>query len=903
MSDFAIGQRWLSETEIELGLGIVTNVTGRQISILFPASGEERAYAAQQAPLTRFVLDIEEEAQHADGWHFQVTDIEHQQGILVYLGLRDGEAVQVPETQLHFQVQLSSPLTRLLAGQFSRVNHFNLRQQANQAMQQWLNHPGRGLMGARVELLEHQLYIAHTIGQRHAPRVLLADEVGLGKTIEAGLIIQSQLLNAYAQRVLIQVPDSLLHQWMIELRRRFNLFFTIIDEGYCEAAAEDGENPFLQTQLALCPASLLTNRSQGDDLTAQQPTPLAHALEAGWDLLVVDEAHQLSSEQREQIGQMSEHGGLLLLTATPDQAGAESHFEQLHLLDPKRFSELQDFIAEQQHYQQIAKQAEQLTQDDENLSQLLDEHGTGRVLMRNTRANIKGFPQRRYHFHPLLETSEHAALDEPSPNGDGALSEKVEWLQNFAKARPQEKILVLMTHQADVEEAAALLRIHYGRHSALFHQGMTLLERDRAAAFFADTEDGAQILLSSEIGGEGRNFQFARHLVMFDLPMHPDKLEQRIGRLDRIGQLAAFDIHVPAVVGSNTARLAQWYEEGMRAFSQPNATGHQLMQLLGDELTTQLTANDHDFSNFISRTQQHVENIRSLMAAGRDRLLELNSCRPQQAQQIKAAILATEQGTELATFMFAFWEQFGVQVEDKDDQRLIIKPSQNFAANGLPGLDEEGSLVTFNRQTALHYDDVQFLTWEHPQVLTALDLVITDNHGSACLGILKNKALPTGHWFVECYIRASLPQAPALDLEKLYPTQPVRLLLDSQGRDLSQSINAVTLDKQLHFVNKKSAANMIKALRKPLQTVVKKGVSEAEESLQEACREAAQVRLRTLDREIERLQHLQARNPSVRDDEIDALQQQREAWQKAFAEPQISIDSMRVIVNAGVDAP
>ena len=290
------------------------------------------------------------------------------------------------------------------------------------------------------------------------------------------------------------------------------------------------------------------------------------------------------------------------------------------------------------------------------------------------------------------------------------------------------------------------------------------------------------------------------------------------------------------------------------------------------------------------------------MAAGRDRLLELNSCRPQQAQQIKAAILATEQGTELATFMFAFWEQFGVQVEDKDDQRLIIKPGQNFAANGLPGLDEEGSLVTFNRQTALHYDDVQFLTWEHPQVLTALELVMTEQHGSVCVAILKNKALPAGHWFLELNIRASLPQAPTLGLEQLYPTPMVRILSDAQGRDLSAKISAQTLDKQIHFVNKKTAAQLTKALRKPLQSVVKTQMEQAQEQLMVNCAEAAEVKLQQLDIEIERLVHLQAKNPSIRDDEVEALKARRQQWQNAFANPQISLDSMRLIVNAGGDS-
>lgn len=881
MTEFAIGQRWLSETEIELGLGIVTGLNGRQVSILFPANGETRAYASNNAPLTRYQLEPEETALHSDNWSFEVQRVDNVEGLLIYHGEHEGTAVQIAETQLHYQVQLSSPLTRLLAGQFDRLSHYELRQQASVAMRHWLEHSARGLLGARIDLLPHQLYVAHSVGSRAKPRVLLADEVGLGKTIEAGLIMQMQLLNGDASRVLIRAPDSLLHQWMIELRRRFNLAFSIIDESYIEAAAESGENPFEQVQLALCPASLLDD----EDILMQ-------AMACTWDLLVVDEAHQLSPVQRENIRDLSEESGLLLLTATPDQGGADTHFAQLNLLDPQLFHDLAAFRTEQSHYQQIADKASELEADSDALNALLDEHGTGRVLMRNTRANVSGFPQRRYHPHEL-------SFDALS---DSELTCKTTWLHEFARQQVGEKILVMMQSQLQVEEVAALLRIKYGRHTAQFHEGMTLLERDRAAAFFADTEDGAQILLSSEIGGEGRNFQFARHLVMFDLPSHPDKLEQRIGRLDRIGQLEAFDIHVPTIAGSTDARLAQWYDQGMQAFTQPNATGHALIQRLGKQLKTGLAGDDEQFAELLRTTEREVTAIREQLAAGRDRLLELNSCRMSVANPLQKSITLSDESTELATFMFNFWDQFGVEVEDKDDQRLIIKPGQNFAANGLPGLDEEGSLVTFHRRTALHYDDVQFLTWEHPQVLTALELVMTENHGSACVAILKNKALPAGHWFVELNVRASLPQAPTVGLEKLYPTPMVRVLGDSQGRDLSTKINAQTLTRQLHFVNKKAAAQMVKALRKPIQDVVKTLLEQAGQQLVTACHEAATVRLHRLEQEITRLQHLQSKNPSIRADEIATLQAYRDAWQAAFNAPQISLDSMRVIVNAGVDS-
>ena len=105
-------------------------------------------------------------------------------------------------------------------------------------------------MGSRTSLLPHQIYIANEVGQRHAPRVLLADEVGLGKTIEAGMIIQQQMLTGRASRILVLVPPSLLHQWLVEMLRRFNLHFSLFDTDRLAEMPEG--NPFETEQLVLC---------------------------------------------------------------------------------------------------------------------------------------------------------------------------------------------------------------------------------------------------------------------------------------------------------------------------------------------------------------------------------------------------------------------------------------------------------------------------------------------------------------------------------------------------------------------------------------------------------------------------------------------------------------------------
>ena len=105
------------------------------------------------------------------------------------------------------------------------------------------------------------------------------------------------------------------------------------------------------------------------------------------------------------------------------------------------------------------------------------------------------------------------------------------------------------------------LRTREGIRCTVFHEGMSLLERDKSAAYFADPDTGAQVMLCSEIGSEGRNFQFSHHLVLFDLPLNPDLLEQRIGRLDRIGQKNVVQIHVPYLQDTPQRTLIRWYHE------------------------------------------------------------------------------------------------------------------------------------------------------------------------------------------------------------------------------------------------------------------------------------------------------------------------------------------------------
>ncbi len=223
------------------------------------------------------------------------------------------------------------------------------------------------------------------------------------------------------------------------------------------------------------------------------------------------------------------------------------------------------------------------------------------------------------------------------------------------------------------------------------------MERDRAAAAFADEEEGCQVLVCSEIGSEGRNFQFCRHLVMFDLPLHPDQLEQRIGRLDRIGQRHAIEIHVPVFAASPGAKLLRWFRDGMDAFSAPHGIGNEIFDAFGDALADALL-DDEALEEVITETRALFESRLAEREAGRNRLLELNACRHERAEAVAAAIGELDEDRALPRYLDLALDIFGVDSQELGGgiQHLVAGPQM---LDGLPGLakGEEGFSATFSR--------------------------------------------------------------------------------------------------------------------------------------------------------------------------------------------------------------
>jgi ATP-dependent helicase HepA len=349
MQNFHPGQRYTSEGEPELGVGIVMETTHGRVKLAFPDAGEVRMYSVDNPPLLRLLFKPGDKIADVEGRTMTVEVVREDGDLMLYLG----EGRVISEEELGDVAAQHGVDDRLLRGDVDTPRTFALRRRTLYNDHRRRISPVSGFIGGRIDLIPHQLYIAHEVSSRYAPRVLLSDEVGLGKTIEACLILHRLLLSGRISRVLILVPESLVHQWFVELLRRFNLWFSIFDEERCEAIEEgapDG-NPFYEDQLIICSTAFLA----GSQKRAQQ------ALAADWDMLVVDEAHHLewSVEQAspeymivDSLSRVAE--GLLLLTATPEQLGLESHFARLRLLDPERYSDYDSFKNESQDNRAIA---------------------------------------------------------------------------------------------------------------------------------------------------------------------------------------------------------------------------------------------------------------------------------------------------------------------------------------------------------------------------------------------------------------------------------------------------------------------------------------------------------------------------------------------------------------------
>ncbi len=959
MSDWVVGQRCASKGEPALGLGIVKHVGARRVQVIFPATGAERTYPAERAPLRRVAFEPGDVVRDNEGVSFVVQEVKEQNGVLFYLG----DAEILPETELNHAIVFSKPHQKLLAGQVNKPWEFDLRHWTWQLKNMRIGSACHGFVGPRIELIPHQLYIAQEAASRRRPRVLLSDEVGLGKTIEAGLIFHRQWVTGEVKRALCLTPGQLVTQWLTELYRKFNVLFSImtLDQAEELAKTHPDMNPYLAHQCVL----------QNIEPVLIEPELREAIVQVEWDLVIVDEAHHLfwSDEEFSPAYELVEDlskvcGGMLLLTATPRQLGVESHFGRLKLLDPDRFDSLAHFLDESKLYSQLADLADRVLQGevagvkkeiaalfpndhklidlaptakkkgqdrvDAFVRALVDRHGTGRIVFRNHRKVLSGYPKRIIHPIPLepgqayriflekalpaianMDLAQRLLAGAPAfqpghlagklPENQKTLQRawredpRLAWLLAFLRERTNDKFLLICSRKSVALALQEWLGLAKDIDVAVFHEDLTLLERDRQAAYFAKPE-GARLLICSEIGSEGRNFQFANQLILFDMPLNPALLEQRIGRLDRIGQRHDIHIYAPFAEGSPLEYLYRWYQEGLNAFEQHLEEGDYIFENLREKMSIifESTRDPALIEGFIAESKAFATRLLETIHRGRDRLLELNSFDSKKAEALIAEIKSLEDHERLKDYMDQVFELFGVLVEDQDELATqIIRPSPQMFIESFPGLPDDGLEATYQREAAVIREELTFLSHDHPMVTGAMDLVLNLERGVTSFAVWKQA--PEPGILLQCLHALECPGGDDARLARYLPPTPIMIAVDQNKRprpDLLQRLEEVKLEQgPVSKLHKQRPA--LTEIVESLLPIVEEAAEEVAAGLRER---AEQLAMNEQKEEYDRIKALMEINPGVRQEELEEIEENLNVVFNMLEDSKTRLDAVRLIL-------
>jgi len=794
---YYIGQRWYSEAEPELGLGIITQVESKVVQVLYSDSEQVRSYGFKTAPLKRFMLEVGDQLETSDGFTCEVLETNLEENIYFY---RTKTNV-IAETQLKAQINIDGPVDRLLIQNYDSPQFFNLRYQAYLANRDYQSFAQKGFLGAKIVLIPHQIFLCHDILKMPSPKVMLCDEVGLGKTIEASLILHSLIQREIVTSTIIVVPESLTNQWFVELYKKFSLNFEVLNSDHAaEINLENTSRYIISSQL------LKTDDKLRDQVLATK-----------WDMLIADETHQIPFFSQESIlantlkSINSQSHATLFLSATPEIMGLENLYSQLNTLDPERYTSFDKFKLQHESFQEVSmfiksfregnhdpgellkyiteQEQETLKTDEDTIQRIVDRFGAGRNYFRNSRSHLekytKLFTKRKCFDYPLQLSGKI--------NDKTVIDEKSKKLIDIIKSINENKIFVICHSKEIIQKLSRKLLEVDNYKIALFHSDQSLLERDRQAAYFSDP-DGAQILLSTEVGSEGRNFEFAHHMFLFDLPKLPDQLEQRIGRLDRIGQLNDISIHVPYIMNTFEHTLFHWYSDVLGAFSEFPKGGNSFYESNQEEIKNLLTSsyNEKTINKSLSRLKNEYQEYQKLNETGRDALLETRSFNPNIANHLISDIRNYEEASSCKDFLDLVFNEIGIDFEPLNSHSYFIRPSHNMLIPSYPGLLPDGMGITFEREYANHHQNVDLISWEHPIVKSAFDIILNSPLGNTT--VLTTDDLPRDIYF-EYIISLQCTDASKFESCTYLPYTPLRVLTGLTSGDLTLKIPKKAVDK------------------------------------------------------------------------------------------------------------
>ncbi|MDN4091785.1 DEAD/DEAH box helicase [Brevibacillus agri] len=421
----------------------------------------------------------------------------------------------------------------------------------------------------------HQLQTAERVLNDMRGRAILADEVGLGKTIEAGLIMKEYMVRGLAKKILVLVPASLVIQWTKELQQKFGI----------PAVAQKKEYMWRQHEVVVASID-----------TAKRDPHRRHVLDIDYDMLIIDEAHKLKNKRTRNYQFVKEirKKYCLLLTATPIQNEMDELYNLINLLKPGHLGHSTSFSSNYVEGKRQSKNSDKLREEIEKvmirnkrsdggiqftsrrvqsipieLSQeemelyegvtrfVRDQYQTGAGLF-NSLALItlqrEVCSSKEASFMTLYNMHQRTSEDSPLRGRILELVEMIKRIETHSKAAKtveliqeiNDKVIIFTEYRATQNYLQKYLHDH-GITSVPFRGGFKRSKKDWMTDLF---QNRAQVLIATEAGGEGINLQFCNQVINYDMPWNPMRVEQRIGRVHRLGQKRDVHIYNLSTVGT-----------------------------------------------------------------------------------------------------------------------------------------------------------------------------------------------------------------------------------------------------------------------------------------------------------------------------------------------------------------
>jgi ATP-dependent helicase HepA len=717
-----------------LGPGRVIAVHGRVVDVEFPVARTRLALAADSPALEPLDLRPGQRVRRLpSGAEARIA----RMGDDGRAALTDGTEASLDEL---WPLDEKDLVERLAAADLDPVEDFALRMDALQLAAAREADGLGSFLGGRIRLFPHQLYVAERATRTDPVRWLLADEVGLGKTVEACLVLNHLVRTRGIERCLVVAPSTLTIQWLGELWRKYHQVFVVLDEERLGDVARDFGptfNPFDAHRRVVTSIEMMV----------ADPRLTRWAVEAGVDLLVVDEAHHLRRPKGhpgepayraiEPITRLGRH--VLLLTATPLEDDPRGFYRLLQLLRP-----------------------DELPTEDALERRLASAEPLAPCTSSTRRADIGGLPPRR----PMPVVIDDAEGWEPRRTLEDALRAQARTDDALARKRARERLqralssgaslsAVLSPEERDLRrlaeasdrsdprlawlaeharrwkeagektlvfasdlETVELVRTELSRRaqlaSGVFHERLSPARRDIEVARLR-LPSGPSLLVSTEAGGEGRNFEFCHRLVLYDLPWNPVTVEQRIGRLDRIGRTRDVEVvYFPPPRGLG-ARVARAYED-VGVFHEPLAALEPELATLRQAIeraALEPEASEPLLGAALDEAREARERIRR--AAGQQ--LHRDPFRPEMAEgllrRVPPGLDARHEDVVVAAC-----ERLALRVDEKTGPRTwSIELGNEALVDHLPGVAGGASFLgTFDREAAVADESIDFFGAGHPLV-------------------------------------------------------------------------------------------------------------------------------------------------------------------------------------------